>query len=230
MKKMTNKFKIAVITVVYTFIICVGTVFAAENKATEVNADTIEYNMQTGVINAMGNVVMMQNGARISGTNAVYNTKTQQGSVTGNVVADKGNMHMTANEVFTQGADNIVASGNVRAHQLDKTLIGSKLEYNSKTDYAIMPSGGKIISKDGTITGNTLEAYMDSNHFIAAGNVHIVSQTRNIEAYSDNADYYSDASGKIVLNGNAVAMQDNNTIKGDKLTLYLDDNGNAAIK
>lgn len=226
-----SKLKIVFIMSFLTLALCMGNVFAASNnKPTEVNADTIEYNTQSGVITATGNVVMVQEGSKITGQKAVYNTKTQQGSVTGNVVADKDDLHMTANEIFTQGANNLVASGNVVAHKQDKTITGSRLEYNSQTDYAVMPNGGTIVTVDGSITGNHLEAYMKENHFIATGNVHIISQTRNIDAYSDNADYYSDGSGKAILQGHAVAMQDNNTIRGDRLTLYLNDVGQAAVK
>lgn len=207
-----------------------GSAFADPGKPTQLNASSISYDTGSGNITAVGNVVMTQEAARISGNQAVYNAKTGEGHVTGNVVADKENLHMTANEVFTQGSNKLIASGNVIAHELDKTITGPRIEYSSDTDYALMPSGGTITTADGTITGNTLEAYLKDNHFIANGSVHIVSQTRNMESYSDSADYYSSGSGKVVLTGNAVAMQDNNTLRGDQLTLYLDNNGQAAAQ
>lgn len=221
------KMSVVVLTAVALY---TGTASADAGKPTELNANTIEYSTSSGVITATGNVVMSQESARISGAQAVYNSKTGEGHITGNVVADKGNLHMTSDEVFTQGANMLIANGNVVAHQLDKTVTGSRLEYNTDTDYALMPSGGTIATGDGTITGNRIEAYMQENHFIATGNVHIVSQTRNIDAYSDNANYYGNDSGKVILTGNAVAMQDNNTLRGENLTLYLDDTGQAAVK
>ena len=227
--KINYKFK-TIAAVLLATAIYAGPALADNAKPTELNANTVEYNTQSGVVTANGNVVMTQDGARISGAYAVYNSKTSDGHVTGNVVADKGDMHMTSSEVFTQGQKMIIANGNVVAHQLDKTLTGTRVEYNSDTGYALMPNGGTIATADGTITGDKLEAYMNDNHFIASGDVHIVSQPRNIEAYSDNADYVSSADGRAVLTGNAVAMQDNNTIRGDTLTLYLGDNGQAGVK
>lgn len=226
---MKDLFKISV-TLLVAATLYTGTAFADAGKPTELSASTIEYDTGSGVITATGGVSMTQEGAHISGNQAVYNSKTREGHITGNVSADKDTLHMTANEVFTQGANMLIASGNVVAHQLDKTITGSRLEFNSDTNYGLMPNGGTITTANGTITGNKLEAYMQDNHFIATGNVHIVSQARNMEAYSDSADYYTGNSGKVILTGNAVAMQDNNTLRGNHLTLYLDDNGQGAAQ
>ena len=227
--KFNGRFKIAAV-VAAAIAVYAGTVFADSGKPTELSANSIEYNTQSGIMTANGNVVMTQEGARISGAHAVYNSKTQEGHITGGVTADKDDLHMTAGEVFTQGTNMLIASGNVAAHKADKTLTGVRLEYNTDTDYALMPNGGTITAADGAISGDKLEAYMKDDHFIASGDVHILSQTRNMEAYSDNADYYSQEDGKIVLTGNAVAMQDNNTIRGNTLTLYMGNNGQAAVK
>ncbi|WP_231038479.1 LptA/OstA family protein [Pectinatus haikarae] len=226
---MNSGIKIAA-AVFLTMVLYAGNALADTGKPTELNANTVEYDTSSGVITATGNVVMIQESSRISGAQAVYNSKTSEGHITGNVVADKENLHMTANEVFTQGSNMLIANGNVVAHQLDKTISGPRLEYNSDTNYALMPNSGTIVTAEGTITGNRLEAYLQDNHFIAVGNVHITSQTRNIDAYSNNADYYGNDNNKVILTGNAVAMQDNNTLRGEKLTLYLNDTGQAAVK
>jgi len=53
-----------------------------------------------------------------------------------------------------------------------------------------------------------------------------VSTARNMEAGGDQVDYDGKDAGKAVLSGNAWAYQDNNTIRGNRLTVYLADDGN----
>ena len=54
----------------------------------------------------------------------------------------------------------------------------------------------------------------------------MVSTARNMEAGGDNVDYDGKDAGKAVLSGNAWAYQNNNTIRGNRLTVYLADDGN----
>ena len=46
-----------------------------------------------------------------------------------------------------------------------------------------------------------------------------------MEAGGDQVDYDGKQEGKAVLSGNAWAIQDNNTIRGNRLTVYLADDG-----
>ena len=205
-----------------------GTLSAASNdKPIDLTADTVEYNGQSGLVTASGNVTMLQDGAKITGAQAEYNAKTQAGTVTGGVVADKDDMHMTADTVKTAGANHMVATGNVVAVKADKTLTGPMVDYYSDQNYVVVPSNAKVVMSDGTMTADKLEAYLTENHLIGTGNVHILSQTRNMEAFGNQADYYGQDQGKVILTGNAIAIQDNNTIKSNRLTLYLADNGQA---
>ena len=207
-----------------------GTLYAADNKPVELTADTVEYNSQSGVINATGNVVMVQEGTRMTGAHGVYNSKTQEGTVSGNVVADKDGMHMTAETVVTDGKNHMQATGNVVAVKEDKTLTGPLIDYYTDRNYAIVPSDAKLAMQDGSvITANSMEAYMTEDHLIGTGNVHIVSPPRNLEAFGDQLDYYGKEDGKAILTGNAVATQDNNTLKSNRLTIYLAD-GQAKVK
>lgn len=207
-----------------------GTLYAADNKPVELTADTVEYNSQSGVINATGNVVMVQEGTRMTGAHGVYNSKTQEGTVSGNVVADKDGMHMTAETVVTDGKNHMQATGNVVAVKEDKTLTGPLIDYYTDRNYAIVPSDAKLAMQDGSvITANRMEAYMTEDHLIGTGNVHIVSPPRNLEAFGDQLDYYGKEDGKAILTGNAVATQDNNTLKSNRLTIYLAD-GQAKVK
>lgn len=213
-----------------TCMMCGGIAAAQGNQATQLDAQTIEYNAQTGQITANGGVTMLHDGATLTGAYATYNSKTQQGTISGGVHGSKGGMQFSSQSVTTQGKDEIVASGGVYAKQADKSLRGPALRYNFSTEYAVLPQGGTISMADGTITANHLEGNLQNEQFQAAGNVHIVSQTRNIDAYSDKADYYGKQDAKVILSGHAVAMQDNNELRGERLTLYLGDDGKAAVK
>ena len=51
-----------------------------------------------------------------------------------------------------------------------------------------------------------------------------------MEAGGDNADYVGKEQGRVVLTGNAWAVKENNTMKSNKLTLYLDPEGRAEVK
>ena len=49
----------------------------------------------------------------------------------------------------------------------------------------IVPSSAKVVMKDGVFTSDKMEAYLNEDHLIGTGNVHIVSAPRNLEAFGD---------------------------------------------
>jgi lipopolysaccharide export system protein LptA len=51
-----------------------------------------------------------------------------------------------------------------------------------------------------------------------------------MEAGGDTMDYQGKAQGVVVVTGNAWATQDNNTLKSNRLTLYLAQDGQAKVK
>ena len=75
----------------------------ADGEPASLDADTVEYDMGTGVITATDNVLMKRGTERIAGQKAVYNSKTQAGTVTGNVIAMKDDMRLTCNEIVSEG-------------------------------------------------------------------------------------------------------------------------------
>lgn len=222
------------------------------------DGDEIEYDMKTGVVIATGNVLMTKGDAKVSGARAEYNSRTQEGIITGNVIFVKENMRVTAAKVTTSGKDQLTASGNVVAtkddmrvsadtvsaldknhfvakgsvsgSQADKSFNGAEAEYFADREYVIMASGGTITSLDGTFTADQLEGYMKDAHYIGNGNVHVVSPKNNLEAGGNTVDYYGADSGKAVLTGNAWAVQDNNTLKSNRITVFLSNDGKAVVK
>ena len=228
---MNKKLRLAVLTLGIGLAVGFGAVSAADNNETStLTGDVVEYNTQSGVITATGNVVMTKGDAVMRGAKAVYNSKTQHGQVTGGVVADKGDMHMTCAVFTADGQNHLVATGDVHGVKADKTFAGPLAEYFTDQDYVRMVQGGTITTADGTFTADYMEGWLKEDHFKGIGNAHIVSPPRSFEGGGDQAEYFGKDSGKAILTGNAWAIQENNTLKSQVLTVYLADNGNGQAK
>ncbi len=238
-------------------LLSMGSLSAAGIPA-ELDGDTVEYDMNTGIISASGDVLMKHGDAMVAGAKATYNSKTQQGSVTGNVIATQGSLHMTAGQVTLDGTDHITASGgvtavkddmnlradsvvsegqnhfiavgNVQGKKADKTFAGPKADYQQDINYVVIENGGTITSADGTFTANRMEGWLNENRFKGEGNAHIVSPARDFEGGGDIADYYGQDGGKAILDGNAWAIQGNNTLKSNHLTVYLAQDGSTRVE
>ncbi|MCR5559319.1 LptA/OstA family protein [Schwartzia sp. (in: firmicutes)] len=197
------------------------------NAPSELNGDVVEYNARTGLMTADGHVVLKHNDGVARGSHAEYNTKTQDGLLTGGVVADQGNTHLTCDTVRFVSGTQFVAEGNVHGTQEDKSYEGPRAEYSSDTEYLRLPAGGTITTADGSFTADYMEGWMKDNHARGVGNAYVTSPKRNFEGGGDEAEYFGAESGKVVLTGNAWAIQDNNRLKSQRLTVYLDDQGKA---
>ena len=75
------------------------------------------------------------------------------------------------------------------------------------------------------MTADKIEAFIKENSATGTGSVHIVSQVRKLDATANMATYYGEPQGqsKVILSGNARAVQDGNVLVGETLTLRLDD-------
>lgn len=51
-----------------------------------------------------------------------------------------------------------------------------------------------------------------------------------MEAGGDRMEYFGKDGGKAIITGNAWAVQENNTMRGNRLTVYLGDDKNLAVK
>ena len=103
-------------------IIATGTLFAA-GEPTSLDADSVEYDMASGVVTATGDVLMVQGDLKVTGQQAQYNSKTKEGSVEGNVIAVQSakNMRVTAQKVTSDAQQHMVATGNVYGTMEDKS-------------------------------------------------------------------------------------------------------------
>lgn len=203
-----------------------GVVFAANNTAAEkaeLYGDKVEYNAKTGLMKADGHVKMVRGTATATGERAEYNTKTQSGSISGNVVADQEDTHLTCDVFTALSQTSFVAEGNVHAVKADRSADGPRVEYNSETGYGRLPVGGTIGAQGGTLTADFIEGWEKDQHVKAHGNVHIVHPGRNFEGGGDEGEYFGLQDGKTILDGNAWAVQDNNTMHSKHLVVYLNE-------
>lgn len=200
---------------------------AGEKKPVEMNGDTIEYDTVTGIMTAKGGVRVVQDNGVMTGDTAVYNTKTQEATVTGNVKVVKEKSTLTAPKVLSYNNNHIIATDGAVLVSEDKTLRGPQIDYYADRQYAIVTGGATVISQDATMTSDQVESFLAEDRAVAQRNVHIVSDTRKLDAVSDFATYYgakaAQNQGKVILTGNARAIQDGNVLTGNVLTIYLDD-------
>ena len=204
--------------------------FAAttNSEPASLDADTVEYDMDTGIITAVDNVLMKRGITRVAGHYAQDNSKTQQGYVRGNVIAVREDMRMTCNELVSDGQEHMRATGNVHGTQQDKAFSGDQVDYfPQQNDYLLMEAGGIVSNADGTFTAARMEGWLKEDHYIGTGAAHLVSPTKNAEVGGDQMDY---TKGVVVATGNAWAVQENNTMRANKLTVRLDQNGKAKVQ
>lgn len=207
-------------------------------QPSEVNADAIEYDMNTGIVSAEGNVLLKHGTAKATGLHALFNVNTKEAQLVGNVIVVREDMRITCDALMSNGQGHMLADGNVIATQSlapndkypngdTRTFTGEHIDYYpDDRKHVIIPNGGVAKSEvEGTFTADNMEGWIDDERYIGTGNAHLISTQRNLEAGGDQVDYDGKQEGKAVLSGNAWAIQNNNTIRGNRLTVYLADDG-----
>lgn len=202
--------------------------FAAQGSGFNVKADEIEYDMTSGNGTAKGNVVILHDGGKATAAAAEFNSKTMSGKLTGGVVADKDDAHITCATFVMHNEDFVSAVGEASVTKEDKTLMADKIDYHSDVEYAeTIGSWGQLTSTDGSVLTAAQITYNGKTGLAeATGNVDIVSPPRNLTAKADKAIYDTNNDGKVELIGNATATQDGNTVSGNRL--IMNNAGNAA--
>ena len=202
--------------------------FAAQGSGFNVKADEIEYDMTSGNGTAKGNVVILHDGGKATAAAAEFNSKTMSGKLTGGVVADKDDAHITCATFVMHNEDFVSAVGEASVTKEDKTLTAEQIDYHSDNEYAeTIGSWGQLTSTDGSVLTAAQITYNGKTGLAeATGNVDIVSPPRNLTAKADKAIYDTNNDGKVELIGNATATQDGNTVSGNRL--IMNNAGNAA--
>lgn len=221
---MKRKFAMIALAAVFTLVAATA-ISAPTDKPVELTADTIEYDAKSGVMNAQGSVTLVRDKAVLTGASAQYNTKSKEALVTGGVKVVREDTTLTAAEVRSFNDNYLVATGNALLTKGENTLAGPKIEHWVDRQYSLVPTSARLTMPDGWMTSNRLEAFHSEDRAVANGAVHIVSDKRSLDATSDQAVYYGSKSGqgKVVMSGNAKAVQEGNVLTGKTLTIYLDD-------
>ena len=192
--------------------------------------------MKTGVVTATGNVLLKHGTGRATGERAMYNVNTQEAYLTGNVIVIRDDMKITCQSLTNDGYGHMQATGNVNATQTIKpdekypqgdvrTFKGEHVDYYpDDKKHIVIPTGGILTSKvEGKFIANYMEGWIDDEYYFGTGDVHLVNPPKELEGGGDRVDYYARENGKAVLTGNAWVIQKNNTMRGNRLTVYLAD-------
>lgn len=193
-----------------------------------VQADELDYDMKSGEAVAKGHVIIIQDNVKATGDNATYNSKTKSGHLLGNVVADRGDEHITCNEFKLLNDNDYSAIGDAVISKEGKKLQAPQVDYFKAREYAeTVGNWARLTDVDGSVL-NAAKITYDAKTGIATANggVSINSDARKLTASADKAIYDTKKDGFVELIGNATATQDGNTIKGNKLRLT---NSNVAV-
>lgn len=204
------------------------------NIPSEVNADNVDYDMNSGVVTATGNVLLKHGADRATGERAMYNVNSQESYLVGNVIVVRNDLRVTCNSLNNDGNGHMQADGNVYGVQTiapnekypqgdTRTFKGEHIDYYpDDKGHFVIQTGGVLTSKvEGNFTADFMEGWLDEEYYVGQGNVHIISPPKELEGGGDRIDYYAQENGKAVLTGNAWAVQKNNTLRGNRLTVYL---------
>lgn len=193
-----------------------------------VQADELEYDLGSGEAVAKGSVVLKQDGGVATANYARFNSKTKSGVLTGNVVADREDMHITCNEFIVHNENDLSAVGGASISKAGKRLNADRVDYYKAREFAETIGGwARLTDSDGSVLNAAKIDYnMAAGVANAYGGVDINSPARNLTASADSAVYKTDNSGYVELLGNAKATQNGNSVASDKLRLT---NTNVAI-
>lgn len=197
-----------------------ATALAAPGKFS-VQADELDYDMKSGQAVAKGHVVIIQDNGKATGDNATYNSKSKSGSLKGNVVADRGDEHITCDEFKILNDNDYSALGNATVTKEGKKLSAPQIDYSKAREFAETFGGwARLVDVDGSTLNSAKLTYdAKAGVAVATGGVSINSDARKLTASADKAIYDTKKEGFVELIGNATATQDGNTIRGQKLRL-----------
>ena len=105
-----------------------GAAAAASQPAVSVMADAMQYDGKTQIATATGNVVIVRDQATMTGDKAVYNLKTAEADMDGNVTVQQPDMHLTAAKLHSTNKNYVIATGDVRGIYGDKKLNGDQVD------------------------------------------------------------------------------------------------------
>lgn len=186
-----------------------------------VKADELEYDLQTGNGTAKGHVVLQQNGGTATADYAEFNSKSKSGVLTGNVVADREDAHISCSKFIMHNENYLSAVGNAVIVKNGRSLYADQVDYYKDSEFAqTVGSWARMTDTDGSVLNAAKIDYSIKEGVANAyGGVTIDSEARDLTASADKAIYRTDNDGYIELIGNAKATQKGNSVAGDTLRL-----------
>ena len=223
MKK--NKRLLTVLVCMLTVLVMNCTVlYAAPAKDAKysVDAQEIEYDMESGDGTTTGKTTIKHDGGTAVGQKgATFNSKKRTGHLYGGVVADKGDEHLRSQELFIYTDKFVSAVGNAVVIKGNRKLEAPRVDYHDDTKFAETLGGfARLSDTDGSwLKAGKITYDMKAGLANATGGVSLESKSRKLTGAGDTAIYNTNETGEIELIGNAMAVQDGNTVTGDKLRI-----------
>ena len=194
----------------------------AKDAKYSVDAEEIEYDMESGDGTTTGKTTIKHDGGTAVGQKgSTFNSKTRTGHLFGGVVADKGDQHMTSQELIIYTDKYVSAVGDAVIIKGDRKLEAPRVDYHDDTEFAETLGGSaRLSSADGSwLTAGKITYNMKTGLANATGGVNLESIPRNLQASGDSAVYDDKETGYIEMIGNAKATQDGTTVTGNKLRI-----------
>jgi lipopolysaccharide export system protein LptA len=206
----------------------VGTIAAdQDNPSISVTADTLNFDGKTYVATATGNVIITRGEATMTGNKAVYNLKSAEADMEGNVSVHQPDLQMTAQKLHSTDKNYVVATGDVAGTYQDKKMSGDKIEYHLDQNYGIITGKGYLEAQGSRMWADLIQGWFKEIRAVGTGNVHIESPADNLVAYGNEAIYTQTPDqhdGVIHLNGNVYANQNGSSLTGEHVVIQLADN------
>lgn len=208
--------------------IALGSVTTA--MADDITADVLTYDGKAKVVTAKGNVVIHANeGATITAADGEYHFEDRSAFLEGGVHYAKNQETLTADKLFLYNDKTARGIGSVYYHDdaENRTLKGDDVMYNSDTGFAKIEGNGYLESPDGSLAAPHIEGNLKQIKVVATGGVNLSSTLHNATGYGDQAVYTrtgrNGTDGRLVLQGNAWAVQNGNRFDGPELILMDND-------
>ena len=194
----------------------------AKDAKYSVDAQEIEYDMESGDGTTTGKTTIKHDGGTAVGQKgATFNRKKRTGHLYGGVVADKGDEHLRSQELFIYTDKFVSAVGNAVVIKGNRKLEAPRVDYHDDTKFAETLGGfARLSDTDGSwLKAGKITYDMKAGLANATGGVSLESKSRKLTGAGDTAIYNTNETGYIELIGNAMAVQDGNTVTGDKLRI-----------
>ena len=194
----------------------------AKDAKYSVDAQEIEYDMESGDGTTTGKTTIKHDGGTAVGQKgSTFNSKKRTGHLYGGVTAEKQDQRLRSQELFIYSDKYYSAVGDAVVIKGGKKLEAPRVDFHDDTRFAETLGGAaRLTDTDGSwLRAGKITYDMKAGLANATGGVSLESKPRKLTGTGDTAVYNTNETGYIELIGNAVAVQDGNTITGDKLRI-----------